>query len=295
MAKKTGPNVLVTGAGGFLGTVLATHLTRTPCALYLAARRKFHAPPKAKVLYGDLQKPAYCAKILKGIDTVYYTAGFKKNIAIHTGSPYEALAQNVLPLLTFLNAAKKSELKQLVYISSTIVEYTSSSDEVIDGYVWGKHINEMAVKAFAKETSVNVKIIRSAPFYGPGDNFDPKTANFIPAFIRRVMEATDEVLIWGSGKRTLQFIYVDDLVRNILKAAASSEHFFVFGNDERITVNDIAQKIVRLSGKALLIRHDLGKPDKETMLSAFENVVEPTVDIEAGLEKTLQYYRTHHA
>ncbi|MSU73672.1 NAD-dependent epimerase/dehydratase family protein [Candidatus Kaiserbacteria bacterium] len=295
MVSKQKTNILITGAGGFLGTVLTTHLAASPHALRLAARKKISVPKNARALYGDLTNPAYCKKIVKGIDVVYYTAGFKKNIAVHTGTPYEALAGNVLPLLTFLSAAKKSNIKKLIYVSSTIVEYASLSDEKIDGYVWGKYINEMALKAFAKEVDIDIKIVRSAPLYGAGDSFDPKTANFIPAFIRRVAGAKGEVVIWGNGKRTLQFIYVDDLVRNLMAASTSSRTFFVFGNKERVTVNDIARNIIKISGRTLGLRHDLTKPDKKTMLSSFDNLVKPKIDMEAGLKKTLQYYRTHHA
>jgi len=294
MATRRRNNILITGAGGFLGNALATHLAQKKVNLFLTARKKILAPDRAKVFYGDLEDPKFCKKILTGIDTVFYTAGFKKNIAVHTSLPFEALSGNVLPLATFLRAAKDSNVRKLVYVSSTIVEYMSAKNEKIDGYVWGKFINEMLVEAFAKETGVDVKIIRSAPLYGPGDNFDPKTANFIPSFIKRVMESEESVVIWGSGKRKLQFIYIDDLVRNMVAAGKSPLNFFVFGNPELVSVNDAARKILSISGRTLKIEHDLKKPDKETTLSKFDNLCVPEVDITTGLKRTVQYYRAHH-
>ena len=294
MAARSRHRVLVVGAGGFLGKTLAERLAKSGGSLLLAARKRTHAPAGAKVICGDLEDIGFCRRILKNIDTVYYTAAFKKNIAVHTGAPFDAIAGNVASLVTFLRAAKSSKIRKLIYVSSTIVEYVSLEDTSIDGYVWGKYIGEMIVKAFAKETGIDVKIARSAPLYGAGDNFDPKTANFIPAFIRRVAEADTEVVIWGSGTRILQFIYVDDLARNLIAAAKSSSKFFVFGNPERISVQGIAKKIMRLSGRDLTIRHDLLKPDKETQCATFKNLISPKVDMEEGLQKTLQYYRTHH-
>lgn len=287
------PKVLITGAGGFLGTALARELGKKHVDLILAARKKIAAPQGARVMYGDLSDPAYCARILKGVDIVYYTAGFKKNIAVHTRTPFEALAGNTLPLLTFLRAAKESRIQKLIYTSSTIVEYISTADENIDGYVWGKYMGELAVRAFSKESESDVKIVRAAALYGAGDGFDPATANFIPAFIRRVEEAEDEVVIWGDGSRTLQFIYIDDLARNMIAASSSKDSFFSFGNPEKVTINDIARDIVRLSGKKLRITHDLTKPDKPTMLSEFKNIAKPRVNISMGLGKTMRYYRTH--
>lgn len=290
---KTKPKILITGAGGFLGTALARMLSAKNVDLVLAARKKIAVPKGAKVVYGDLSDPVYCARILKGVDTVYYTAGFKKNIAIHTSTPFEAFTGNTLPLLTFLRAAKESDMRKLIYTSSTIVEYTSIDDERIDGYVWGKYVGELAVRAFSKESAADVKIVRSAALYGAGDSFDPKTANFIPAFIKRALDAENEVVIWGDGTRTLQLIYIDDLARNMLAASTSKESFFNFGNPEKVSVNDIAHAVVRLSGKKLSIIHDISKPDKPTMLSEFKNLVKPRVDIEVGLAKTMRYYRTH--
>lgn len=290
MAQKNNTGILVTGAGGFLGTALSRALA-TRGNISLAARKDILRIPHSTRFIGDLTDTEYCRKIVKNIDTVYYTAGFKKNIAIHTRTPFEALSGNVLPLLTFLQAAKESDIRKIIYVSSTIVEYASANEVPIDGYVWGKYINEMIMRAFASETGITVTIVRSAPLYGPGDNFDPQTANFIPSFIRRVAEAKDEVVIWGTGERQLQFIYIDDLVSNILAIKQSTERMFTFGNPEKVSVNDVASSIVACMGRTLALRHDTTKPDKETRLSTFKNLVEPKVHMRKGIQKTINYYK----
>jgi nucleoside-diphosphate-sugar epimerase len=295
MAKKEHGSVLVTGAGGFLGRALSRRLAESDSKLVLASRSQLSDISSATCMVGDLNDPAYCEKILEGIDVVYYAAGFKKNIAVHTGRPFDALTGNVGPLLTFLAAAKRSRIRTLVYMSSSIVEYASDSDATFDGYVWGKYINEIVVRSFAKEVDVDVKIIRSAPLYGPGDNMDPATANFIPSFIRRVFESDTSVVVWGSGERVLQFIYIDDLVANVRAACESADSFFVFGNPERATVNTVAAQIIALSGRVLAVEHDLSKPDKSTKLSTFKNLVPPQFDMAKGLKATVAYYKEYHA
>jgi UDP-glucose 4-epimerase len=226
--------------------------------------------------------------------TAYYLAGFRKNIAVHTQEPFQSLSGNVLPLLNFLEAAKDSDLQTLVYVSSTIVEYALADSDVVDGYVWGKYINELIVKSFAAETKKVVKIVRSAAVYGPGNSFEPAVANFIPALINRVAGSIGELVVWGKGERELQFIYIDDLVENLIAAASSKENFFAVGNSEKLTVNDVANLIIKLMDKKLEIRHDTSKPDKPTQISSFNNLIRPKVDLAQGLSETVADYRQTH-
>ncbi|MCC2630515.1 MAG: wcaG [Candidatus Paceibacter sp.] len=295
MPNKNQKNVLVIGASGFVGQALLKKLVTTKSDLFLVSRNKKFKYPDATIFYGDIENKKFSEKILKNIDTVFYLAAYKKNIAVHTNTPFEVLLHNVRPLLNFLEAAKNSQVKNIVYISSTNAAYALDADEMIDGYVYGKFITEMIAKAFSQETGISVKIVRSSAVYGPGDNLDPKTANFIPAMIRRVDEANDELVVWGKGKRKLQFMYIDDLVANILAAEKSHKDFLIFGNPEVVSVNDVVTKITTIIGKKLKISHDIAKPDKPTKLSTFQNIITPKINLDSGLQKTLDYYRKHHA
>lgn len=291
MSKNSQKKILIIGASGFVGRALVKSLLATKQKLFLVSRKKSFTCPKAKMYYGNLNNLNFCRKILKGIVIVYYLAGYKKNIAWHTKKPLEFISGNVWPLLNFLEALKDSRVKTLIYLSSTHVGYAGLKEKSVDGYALGKYFNELALKSFAHQSKIDIKIARSAAIYGPGDNFDPKTANFIPAMINRIAKSKQELTVWGPGLRKLQFIYIDDLVANLISTSSKKANFFVFGNPEVVTVNQIVNKIIKLSKKDLAIKHDKLKPDKKTKLTTFKNLVKPKVGIDEGLRKTIEYYK----
>lgn len=273
------PRTLVIGAGGFAGRALSA-----------AFEKRGRNAVRATRAQGDLADPKYCRKILKGVGTVYYLAGAKKNLRFHTQEPFAFVEGNVRPFLTFLQALAQSRVKTFLYLSSTIVAYVDSNLET-DGYVLGKQINEQVFWAFQRQfPKIEMKLVRSAPIYGPGDNFKKETANFIPATIMKAANAKGEIEVWGQGKRRLQFIYIDDLVRNLLAAEKTKGNFFVFGNPESASVNEVVHKIIKLSGKNLKLKNNWQKADKPTKLAKFKNLIRPQVSLEEGLARTIKYF-----
>lgn len=286
-------NILITGSSGFVGKVLVKELVKTNANLFLVSRDKKFKCVGTKVFYGDLSDKRFCKKIVKNIDTVYYLAGYKKNIAHHTKYPCDFVLGNVEPLISFLNSVKTSQIKKILYLSSTNVGLYKEGET--DGYVVGKYINELLLKAFSKQHNIDIKIVRSAGIYGPEDNFNPETANFIPAMINKVYKREKEFLVWGSGKRRMQFIFVDDLVSNLVKIVNDKEDFFVLGNSEILTVNQIAKEVVDLSRVNTKIKNDKTKPDKPSQLWKFNNIIKPKLSFKNGLKKTIEYYKKSHA
>ena len=291
MSKKSRKNVLIIGASGFVGQALTRLLSSTRQKLFLVSRKKSFKAKGTKVYYGDLNSLNFCRRILKDIDVVYYLAGYKKNIAWHVNKPWEFINGNVWPLLSFLEALKDSRVKTLIYLSTTHVKYVGLKEKSIDGYALGKYLSELALKSFAKKSAIDIKIVRSAVIYGPGDNFNPREANFIPAMIRRIAESEQELIVWGRCLRKLQFIYIDDLTANLAKALNAKKSLLIVGDSRPATINQIVGKILKLFKKELLIRHDQTKPDKQTKLNVFKNLVKPEVDIDQGLKKTINYYK----
>lgn len=284
-------NTLVVGYNGFVGSALVKRLSKTADRLFLVSKIKGGFQPKnAKVFYGDLENKDFCKRVLKNIDLVYYVAGYKKNIAFHTAEPFDFFVGNVLPLITFLEVLKKSKVETLVYLSSTIVEYANAA--IDDGYVLGKSVNERLLKSFiAQFPSISVKIVRSAPIYGPGDNFNKQTANFIPSMINKIHESDKEIEIWGNGKRKLQFIFIEDLIDNFIAASKIKKGaLYTIGNGEAVSVIEIVKKIVKRSGKRLRLNFNFRKPDKPSRLVSFDNLIAPKYNLDRGLDETIKYF-----
>lgn len=286
---QTSKNILITGADGFVGRALTKRLLGESRSLFLVSRNKKLKVTGAKVFYGDLNDNKFCQRIIKRIDTVYYLAGYKKNIAYHTKYPNDFVLGNIGPLTSFLKAVRDSSIKKIIYLSSTHVGLYKEDEE--DGYILGKYINELILKSFSEQSGVDVKIVRSPGIYGPGDNFDPETANFVPAIINRIYESNNEMQVWGAGNRKMQLIFIDDLISNLVEISRSGKKFFVVGNPESLTINSITEKLVKLSGKSLIIRNNPTKPDKPTQLFEFGNQVSPKFDFDSGLRKTMDYYK----
>lgn len=287
-------NVLITGASGFVGGVLAERLIGQGMSVNLVSRKKDFTLSGATMHYGDLSDAVFCENIARDIDTVYYLAAAKKNIAHHTARSADFVAENVAPLLVFLRAAAHANVKKIVYLSSTQV-IGRDWDTERDGYAIGKHAGELIVRAFARQHGITAIIVRAPGVYGPGDNFDPETANFIPSMILKVFTGNKELSVWGSGKREMQFIYVDDIVANLIAAGGVAETKDVLvGNPETLTVNQIAEMIIALSGKKMAIMNDTTKPDQPSRLFEFTNLIPPAVSLLEGLRRTITYYTAHH-
>lgn len=287
--KKEKNNILIIGANGFVGKSLTKRFLKDKYNLFLVSRNKKIKINGAKIFYGDLTNQSFCKKIVSNVNTVFYLAGYKKNIAYHTKYPNDFVFGNIEPLISFLKAAKKSSIKKIVYLSSTNVGLYKEGEE--DGYVVGKYINEIILKSFSKQSDIDVKIVRAPGVYGPGDNFDLETANFIPSMINKIYKSDKEVSVWGTGKRKIQFIFIEDLVSNLVAIFRSLGKFFVIGNRESLTINDIVKNIIKLLDKDLVIKNDLTKPDKQTKLFKFHNEKKPEFDFDKGLEATINYYK----
>lgn len=280
--------VLVVGGSGFVGKALLQKLTQQ-YSVIVTSRDKDFVYPGVRILYGDLTDESFCIESLFGIDNVLYIAGYKKNIAHHVAYPYDFVIGNVDPLITFIKALQHSSVKRIVYLSSSNVGLYNPGER--DGYVVGKYINELILNAFAQQYPIKVCIMRSVGVYGPGDNFNPDTANFIPAMIEKVYNSTGSVEVWGSGIRQMQFIYIDDLVNNLISVMKNSCTCAVVSHPQSLTINEIVEKIIKLSGKELVIKHNTMKPDKPSVLFEIHNECEPKVSFDEGLQNTLQFYK----
>jgi GDP-L-fucose synthase len=139
--------------------------------------------------------------------------------------------------------------------------------------------------------------------FGPGDDFDPRTSHVIPALIRRFEQArlddAPAVTVWGSGRATREFLYVEDAARALMLAAErlESPEPVNVGSGEEISIADLARTIGRLIGYRGEIRFDPSKPDGQprrrldTTRARERMGFEALVSLEEGLARTIEWYR----
>lgn len=138
--------------------------------------------------------------------------------------------------------------------------------------------------------------------YGPGDNFDPKSSHVIPALIKKCVDAKnggeESITVWGTGKASREFLYVEDAARGILQAAEfyNGSEPVNLGAGFEITIKDLVTLIVELTGFKGEIKWDTSKPDGQprrmldTSRAKEKFNFKAETDFREGLKKTIEWY-----
>ena len=161
------------------------------------------------------------------------------------------------------------------------------------------------LQAYRQQYGLNGIYLLPVNLYGPGDNFDPDSSHVIPALIRKFQEAKDKgerrVIMWGTGKASREFLYVEDCARAVVMATRSYDRPepVNIGAGFEITIHDLAIKIAKLVGFEGDILHDLTKPDGQPRrclcvqraLDEFGFHAETPFD--EGLARTVKWWNGH--
>lgn len=160
-------------------------------------------------------------------------------------------------------------------------------------------------QGYREEYGFNSIFLLPVNLYGPNDNFDPASSHVIPALIKKCVDAVEngdeEIVVWGTGKASREFLYVDDAVEGILLAAErhDSSKPVNIGSSFEITIKDLVDIIVKETGFSGKITWDATKPDgqprrKLDVSRAKEEFgFESQTSFEEGLKTTIEWYRTN--
>ncbi|MGE5175852.1 MAG: GDP-L-fucose synthase family protein [Hyphomicrobiales bacterium] len=158
-------------------------------------------------------------------------------------------------------------------------------------------------QAYRQEFGFDASNVLVVNLYGPGDNFEPETSHVIPALIRKCVEAVEsgatEIEVWGSGKATREFLYVEDAARGIVAALERlpGSDPVNLGAGFEISIEDLTEQIARATGFAGTLRWDPSKPDGQPRrcldTSRAERILgwRATTPLETGLARTIEWYR----
>src|SRR5437899_7205370 len=158
-------------------------------------------------------------------------------------------------------------------------------------------------QAYRQQYGFNAVYLLPTNLYGPGDNFDPRSSHVIPALIRKCVEAVDrgapEIVVWGTGSATREFLYVADAAEAIVLAAEryDSGEPVNLGTGTEISIKDLATRIARETGFTGHITWDTAKPDGQprrmldTTRAARSFGFVARTPFEEGLRRTIAWYR----
>jgi nucleoside-diphosphate-sugar epimerase len=281
-----GRRVLVAGGSGFIGSHLTELLlikgadvtvTMSPSKSNNGTKNIYHVIDKIKIVTADLTDYQACRDVCRNQDVVLNTAHVDGSVAFKKKHPAFIFRQNMLITLNMLEAASKLGVGNYLIISSTDI-YPSDAPiptpelsvfeglppQQTDGYAWSKRMSEFAAEIFVREKSSNLKISIARPsnIYGPRDYYDSQKGRVIPMFIKKVLLSDDPIVIWGSGEQFRTFLYVGDLACGLLDQV----EFYPecepvnFSGAEEISIRNLAELIIKLSGRKVELICDPSKP-----------------------------------
>ncbi len=214
---------LVTGGGGFLGSHLVERLERDGHDIFVARSADYDltSMDDTERLFGDARA-----------DLVFHLAAEVGGIGANRANPGRYWYANLTMGAHMLEQARLHSTSKLVVVG-TVCAYPKfasipfSEDELWDGYPeetnapYGVAKKAILVgsQAYREQYGVNSIFLLPTNLYGPRDNFDLESSHVIPALIRKMVEADDEVVLWGDGSPTREFLYVDDCVEGLVLAA----------------------------------------------------------------------------
>lgn len=262
--------VLVTGAKGFLGTHLIEKLREfNPIMIKVVDRDKY-----------DLRKYEDCLKVSKNIDVVIHLAAKVGGIGFNREFPADLYDDNILMSTFMMKAARVNKVKKYMALGTICAypKYTPvpfKEENLWDGYPeetnapygLAKKMQLVQAQSYREQYGFNAIFLLPVNLYGPGDNFDPKSSHVIPALIKKFVEAKKnnlkEVVVWGSGKATREFLYVKDAAEGILLACERYDKPdpVNLGAGFEISIKDLAELIKELTHFKGKLVWDKTKPD----------------------------------
>ncbi len=299
--------IIVTGGDGFLGRHLVHNLKNLNC-------KNIFIP---KIEEYDLRNIESIKSIYRKekADIVIHLAAVVGGIGANMENPGSFFYDNLIMGIQLIEQARLNNIEKFVTIG-TICAYPKFSpipfkeDDLWNGYPeetnapYGLAKKMLLVQSQAYRAQYNFNAIYLLPvnLYGPGDNFDPKSSHVIPALIKKFHEAKKnkkkEVAIWGTGKATREFLYVDECAEAIILATEkyNKPDPVNIGAGFEISIKDLAEKIKNIIGYNGKIIWDTSKPDGQprrcldVSRACKELGFKARMKFDEGLKKTIEWY-----
>lgn len=299
---------LVTGGAGFLGSFVVKKLRER------GAIEENILIPRSK--HQDLRRWTDCVEVVQDIDIVIHLAARVGGIGYNMKYPATLFYDNAVMGIQLMEAARQEGVEKFVTIG-TICAYPKFTpvpfkeadlwngypEETNAPYGLAKKMLLVQTQAYRQQYGLNCIYLLPVNLYGPGDNFDPEQSHVIPALIKKIIDAKesgeDYITVWGSGKATREFLYVEDAAEGIILATEKYNDIdpVNLGSGLEISIKDLVELIADISGFDGGVRWDISKPDGQprrcldVTRATKEFGFAAKVDFKEGLERTIEWYK----
>ena len=299
--------ILVTGGAGFLGSFLVEKLKEKE-----VSEENIRIPRSKDT---DLRIWENCVEAVKDINIVIHLAARVGGIGYNQKYPGSLFYDNAIMGIQLMEAARQEEVEKFVAVGTVCAypKFTSvpfKEENLWNGYPeetnapYGLAKKMLLVQSQAYRQQYGFKSIFLLPvnLYGPRDNFDLESSHVIPALIRKFTKAMEnnkkEVVVWGTGKASREFLYVEDAARGIILATEkyNKPEPVNLGAGFEITIKDLVELIAELTGFNGEIKWDTSKPDGQprrrldVSKAKIEFGFKAKTDFREGLRKTIEWY-----
>lgn len=300
--------ILVTGGAGFLGSFLVEKL------LERGVPKENIIIPRSKEF--DLIKWEDCVKVAQGVDVVVHLAAVVGGIGANRKHPGKFFYENLIMGVQLMEAARQAGVEKFVAIG-TVCAYPKftpvpfKEEDLWNGYPeetnapygLAKKMLLVQAQAYRHEYGFNAIYLLPVNLYGPRDNFDLEASHVIPALIRKVYEAKRDdkpfIQLWGTGKASREFFYVEDAAEGIILATERYDkpEPVNLGVGKETSIKELIETICKLMGYQGRLQWDSSKPDGQPrrMLDVSRAKKEfgfsAKVNLEEGLKKTIDWYQ----
>ncbi len=308
---------VVTGAGGFIGSHLVRFLKQK--GYYVRGidinRPEFSKTAADEFIVADLRNQRAANKAIVKADELYMLAANVGGVGFIHSVHAQIAHDNVLINTNTLEVAKIQRIPRIFFSSTACIYPIELQQDVANGglkekdaypahpdsmYGWEKLFTENLCLSYGIDHNMNVRIARFHNIYGPESTFQGGREKSPAALCRKVALAKDNgvIEIWGDGKQTRSYCYIDDCCKGIYRLIQSScNQPLNIGSDRLVSINDLADMISHIANKKLRKHHNTSMPQgvrgRNSDNSLAKNVLgwEASVSLEDGLTKTYQWIR----
>ena len=310
--------ILVTGGAGFIGSNLTEtllkkdHFVRVLDNFSTGKRENLifdQAYSSLEIIEGDIRDLPTCHQAVKGMDYVFHQAALP-SVQRSIEDPAASQAINVGGTLNILLAAREERVKRLIYASSssiygdtpTLPKHEEMDSRPLSPYALQKYIGEQYGRLFSRLYGLDTLSLRYFNIFGPRQDPNSLYSAVIPRFIDALLRGRPPI-IFGDGEQSRDFTYIENVVQaNLLALSAEPLHgeAMNIACGKRTSLNQLLDVLKGILGVTLSpiyqepragdVKHSLANINRAKEILNYE----PTVGIEVGLEKTVEYFKAHH-